>query len=391
MADGDSLRVGLIGYSFMGQAHSQAWRNVASFFDVPLRPEMAVLCGRDKDKTQMAADQLGWREVETDFRRLVERDDIDLIDICTPGSSHAEIAIAALQAGKHVLCEKPLARTSDEAVAMVAAAEEAAGTAQAMVAFNYRRVPAVAVARGLIADGRLGDIRHVRAQYLQDFLVDPDVPLMWRLVKEQAGSGALGDIGAHIIDLAQYLLDDRVQAVSGLLETFIEERPIQGTGSGLSGAAAEGGQMGRVTVDDASLFLVRFASGTVGTFEATRFATGHKNGLKIEVNGADGSLVFDLERLNELEFYDARQDGSEQGFRRILITEADHPWVGAWWPPGHVLGWEHTFVHEIHDLLHAVADGQQPVPSFADGLQVQRVLDAVEASAGDGRWHDVAS
>ena len=391
MAPDDALRIAMVGYSFMGQAHSQAWRNVASFFDVPLQPEMAVLCGRSEDKARRAAEQLGWREVETDHRRLIERDDVDLIDICTPGASHAEIAIAALEAGKHVLCEKPLANTVDEAEAMAAAAEKAAASGvRAMVGFNYRRVPAIAHARRLIADGRLGDVRHVRAAYLQDFLVDPDVPLMWRLDKEQAGSGALGDIGAHIIDLVQHLLDDQIRQVSALLETFITERPIQGDGSGLPGSAAADQRTGEVTVDDASLFLARLASGAVGTFEATRMATGRKNALGIEVNGSDGSLAFDLERLNELAFYDARQDGPEQGFRRILVTEAEHPWVEAWWPPGHVLGWEHTFVHEVRDLLHALAAGEQPTPSFGDGLGVQRVLGAVEASAADGRWHDVA-
>ena len=390
MAEVDTLNVGMVGYAFMGAAHSQAWRNVASFFDVPLRPHMQALCGRNPDAVDEAARKMGWAETETDWRALVKRDDIDLIDICTPGSSHAEIAVAALEAGKHVLCEKPLANTVEEAQRMVAAATDAAASGtRAMVGFNYRRVPAVAYARQLIADGRLGAIRHVRAVYLQDWIVDPTVPLMWRLDADQAGSGALGDIGSHIADLAQFLLDDRISDVAGLTETFVKERPLQESGSGLSGAGTSGGEMGEVTVDDAALFLARFAGGAVGTFEATRFATGRKNGLKVEINGAKASLAFDLERLNELQFYDTDRPELEQGFRRVLVTEADHPYLGAWWPPGHVLGWEHTFVHEAADLLHAIAENRDPAPSFADGLQVQRVLQAVAQSSTQGTWKEV--
>jgi len=377
----------MVGYAFMGRVHSQAWRNVSAFFDVPVRPRMVALAGRNKDATAAAADRLGWESAETDWRALLERDDIDLVDVCTPGSSHAEIAIAALEAGKHVLCEKPLANTTAEAEAMVAAAAKAAGSGvKAMVGFNYRRVPAIELARRLIAGGRIGEVRHVRAVYLQDWIVDPAFPLVWRLDAGEAGSGALGDIGSHIIDLAQHLLGASIESVSGLTETFVKQRPLAEVAEGSTSGA---GGLGEVTVDDAALFVARFAGGAVGTFEATRFATGRKNGLGLEVNGSEGSIAFDLERLNELELYEAA--GAEQGFRRVLVTESDHPWVGSWWPPGHVLGWEHTFVHQARDLLTAIGDATDPAPSFADGLQVQRVLEAVLASAATGQWISVGN
>ena len=375
------LGVGMVGYAFMGAAHSQGWRTAGHVFDLPLRPVLAAVCGRDPGAVRAAADRLGWAATETDWRALIARDDVDLVDICTPGDSHAEIAVAALAAGKHVLCEKPLANTVEEAETMAEAAEAAAARGQvAMVGFNYRRVPAAALARKMVAEGRLGALRHVRVTYLQDWLVDREFPLTWRLRKETAGSGALGDLGAHIVDLAQYLAGERVTGVSAMTETFVRERPLlAGASSGLS--AAGGGEVGPVTVDDAALFTGRFASGALASFEATRFATGRKNSLRIELNGEHGSLAFDLERLNELSYHDGTEPDSYAGFRRILVTEPDHPYLEAWWPPGHGLGYEHTFVHQARDLVHAIADGGQPLPSFADGLQVQRVLAAVEESA----------
>jgi predicted dehydrogenase len=389
VAGADTLNVAMVGYGFMGAAHSQAWRNVSAFFELPLQPNMKVLCGRDATAVRAAADKFGWAEVETDWRAVVQRDDIDLIDICTPGSGHAEIAIAALQAGKHVLCEKPLANTVAEAEAMAAAAEGAATAgAVAMIGFTYRRVPANAFARQLIAAGRLGEIRHVRAVYLQDWIVDPEFPLVWRLKREDAGSGALGDLGAHLVDLAQFLIGDRLVSVTGLTETFIRERPLPGSYSGLAAGAASD-ERGQVTVDDAALFLGRFAGGALGSFEATRFATGRKNGLRIEINGSKGSLAFDLERLDELELFESTGPATEQGFRRILVTESDHPYLAAWWPPGHIIGWEHSFVHQVRDLVEAIGTGQTPSPTFADGLQVQRALHAVEASAREGGWKEV--
>ncbi|WP_086846165.1 Gfo/Idh/MocA family protein [Streptomyces coeruleofuscus] len=375
------LRVGMVGYAFMGAAHSQGWRTAGRVFDLPLNPVQAVICGRDAAAVRAAADRHGWASTETDWRALVERDDVDLVDICTPGDSHAEIALAALAAGKHVLCEKPLANTVEEATTMVRAAEEAHRRGQvAMVGFNYRRVPATALARRMVAEGRLGRLRHVRVTYLQDWLVDPEFPLTWRLRKEQAGSGSLGDLGAHIIDLAQYLVGERLAGVSALTETFVRQRPLPtGATSGLSAVSAAG--TGEVTVDDAALFTARFPSGALASFEATRYATGRKNALRIELNGERGSLAFDLERLNELSFHDGTAPTAEAGFRRILVTEPDHPYLDAWWPPGHGLGYEHTFVHQARDLVHAIAEGRRPEPSFADGLQVQRVLAAVEESA----------
>ncbi|MEU0678737.1 MULTISPECIES: Gfo/Idh/MocA family protein [Streptomyces] len=375
------LRIGMVGYAFMGAAHSQGWRTVGRVFELPLHPEMAVICGRDADAVRAAADRHGWAEAETDWRALVERDDIDLVDICTPGDSHAEIALAALAAGKHVLCEKPLANTVAEAEAMARAAQEARDRGQAaMVGFNYRRVPATALARRMVEEGRVGTLRHVRVAYLQDWLVDPQFPLTWRLRREQAGSGSLGDLGAHIVDLAQHLAGERLAGVSALTETFVRERPLPtAPSSGLAAVSAAG--TGPVTVDDAAVFTGRFASGALASFEATRYATGRKNALRIELNGERGSLAFDLERLNELEYHDGTGDAAHGGFRRILVTEPDHPYLDAWWPPGHGLGYEHTFAHQARDLVHAVAEGRNPEPSFADGLQVQRVLAAVEESA----------
>ncbi|MYS80616.1 Gfo/Idh/MocA family protein [Embleya scabrispora] len=365
----------MVGYSFMGRAHSQAWRNVSAFFDLPRAPAMAALVGRDRAAVTTAARRLGWATALTDWRELLDRDDVDLVDICTPGASHAEIAVAALAAGKHVLCEKPLANSVAEAEAMAAAADAArVHGVRAMVGFNYRRVPALTLARELVAEGRLGEIRHVRAQYLQDWIVDPSYPLVWRLAKEKAGSGALGDIGAHIIDTAQFVTGQSLTGVSALTETFVRQRPLGEAGS----------VHGDVSVDDAALFIGRLSGGGLASFEATRFATGRKNSLRIEVNGSAGSIAFDFESMNELWFDDRADDARTAGFRRILVTEPEHPYTGAWWPPGHVLGYEHTFTHQAADLLTAIAEHTDPAPSFADGLQVQRVLAAVETSADTG-------
>jgi predicted dehydrogenase len=389
LPDERTLGVAMVGYAFMGAAHSQAWRTVHHAFEVPVLPAMRVLCGRTEEAAAAAARKLGWDEISTDWREVVQRDDIDIVDICTPGDTHAEIAIAALAAGKHVLCEKPLANSVEEAEVMVAAAEAARTRgAKAMVGFNYRRTPALALARDMIAAGRLGVIRHVRAQYLQDWIVDPEFPLVWRLRREMAGSGALGDIGAHIIDLTQFVTGQRLTGVSALTETFVKERPLPEAAAGLS--ATGGAEMGEVTVDDAALFFGRLEDGAVASFEATRFATGRKNAMRLEINGSGGSLAFDFEAMNELQFYDGSLPATEAGFRRILVTEPEHPYVGAWWPPGHGLGYEHTFTHEVRDFLLAIADGTDPTPSFADGLGVQRVLGAIEQSASNrSQWVDI--
>jgi predicted dehydrogenase len=383
------LRVGMVGYAFMGAAHSQAWRTVNRAFDLPLSAQMSVVSGRDSTKVAAAAGKLGWAEYTTDWHDIVSRDDIDLVDICTPGDTHAEIALAALAAGKHVLCEKPLANSVAEAREMAAAAAHAQTLGvRTMCGFNYRRVPAIALMRQFVAAGRIGTIRHVRAVYLQDWIVDPAFPLVWRLRRDVAGSGALGDIGAHIIDLTQYVAGQAITTVSALTETFVRERPLPSESSGLA-ASGNGSAVGEVTVDDAALFLARLSGGAVATYEATRFATGRKNGLRIELNGSLGSLAFNFERMNELEFYDAGLPSQEQGFSRILVTEPDHPYMSAWWPAGHPIGYEHTFTHEVRDLIADIAAGRDPSPSFADALQVQLVLDAVERSAGSGAWTDV--
>jgi predicted dehydrogenase len=383
------LGVGMVGYAFMGAAHSQAWRTVGRVFDLPLDVRMAVLCGRNREAAAAAAAKLGWDSVETDWKAMLTRDDVRLVDICTPGSSHADIATAALEAGKHVLCEKPLANTVPEARAMVEAARSAAAAGvRSMVGFNYRRVPAVTLARQYVADGRIGVVRHVRAQYLQDWIVDPEFPLVWRLRAEEAGSGALGDIGAHIVDLTQFVAGQRLTGVNAMLETFVKQRPLPSASSGLS--ASGGTEVGDVTVDDAAVFFGRLDGGALASYEATRFATGRKNSIRVEVNGSAGSLAFDLERLNELEFYDGTGDPADEGFRRILVTEPTHPYLSAWWPPGHTLGWADTFTHEVKDLVEAVGAGTDPLPSFEDGLQVQLVLDAVQRSAADrGCWTEV--
>lgn len=374
MTDSLRLGVGLVGHAFMGAAHSQAWRTVDRFFELPLHPAMAVLCGRHADTATAAAERLGWQAVETDWKSLIRRDDVQLVDICTPGDTHAEIAIAALEAGKHVLCEKPLANSVRAAEGMAEAAERARGRGvRSMVGFNYRRVPALSLARRIIADGRVGTIHHVRAQYLQDFIADPAVPMMWRLDRERAGSGALGDIGAHVVDLAQFVTGQHITGVSGLTTTFVPERPLD---DGSGGTA-------RVTVDDAAAFLGRLSGGGMATFEATRFATGRKNAMRLEINGSAGSIAFDFESMNELQFHDHTEDPDTAGFRRILATEPSHPYAAAWWPPGHGLGYEHTFTHQMRDLVTAIGEETDPAPSFADGLAVQRVLDAVERSAAD--------
>ncbi|WP_231563022.1 Gfo/Idh/MocA family protein [Microbacterium mangrovi] len=380
-----TLRVAMIGHGFMGAAHSVGWRQAPRVFDLPDDVEMAVVVGRDAEAAASAAVRWGWAASATDWREVIARDDIDLVDIVTPGDSHAEIAIAALDAGKHVLCEKPLANTVAEAEAMADAAARAHERGiRAMVGFTYRRVPAVTLLRDLIADGRVGRVQQVRTAYRQDWLVDPQVPLAWRLQKERAGSGALGDIGAHIVDLTRFVTGQDVTAVSGTIETIVKQRPLSGTGAlslskGLAGTAADG--FGEVTVDDAAIFTGRLADGALVSFEATRFATGRKNALTIEVSGDRGALAWDLERLNELQYYDRTAPDAVQGFTTILVTEPVHPYVAAWWPAGHMLGYEHGFTHQVVDLVTAIHDGTDPRPSFADGLAVQQVLTAVEASA----------
>ena len=373
-----TANVALIGYAFMGRAHSNAYRQVTPFFSPRLTPRLKVLCGRTPAAVENAARQLGWDEAATDWREVVERPDIDIVDVATPGDSHAEIAIAAARAGKAVFCEKPLANSVREAERMLAAVRKA--RVVHMICHNYRRAPAVMFAKQLIATGQLGEIRHFRGTYLQDWINDPAFPLNWRLDKKKSGSGALGDIGAHVVDLARFLVGE-IAEVAGDLRTFIKTRPLPGKPR----------SRGRVTVDDATVAIARFANGATGTIEATRLAPGRKNHNRFEINGSLGSVAFDLERMNELELYLESDRAGRRGFRRILVTEATHPFIKPWWPPGHIIGYEHTFTHTVYDLLEAFADNRIPEPSFVDGVRNQRVLDAIERSAQTRRWRAVGN
>ena len=379
----NTIGVGLVGYKFMGKAHSNAYRQVARFFpDVALRPLMKAICGRDEAAVKQAAAQFGWEGYETDWRRLVARPDIGLVHVSTPGDSHATISIEAANNGKHVFCEKPLANTLAEARQMAEAV--ARNKVVGMVNFNYRRMPAVQLAKQLIDSGRLGTIYHWRAVYLQDWIIDPNFPIVWRLDKSQAGAGSLGDLGAHSIDLARMLIGE-ITEVTGLTETFIKQRPVLGaTAGGLSAVA--GTEMGEVTVDDAALFLARFANGAIGTFEATRFAKGRANYNSFEINGSKGSVVFNVERMNELSVMLEDEQPDVVGFRNVQVSSAVHPYMQAWWPTGHIIGWEHSFTHTVLDLLNGIAAGESPAATFEDGVRCQAVLEAVERSAGSRQW-----
>jgi predicted dehydrogenase len=371
------LNVALIGYAFMGRAHSNAYRQVGRFFSPKYLPRMKVLVGRTASNVKAAAEQLGWEEAATDWREVVRRKDIDIVDISTPGDSHAEIAIEAARAGKVVFCEKPLANTVKDAEKMLAAVKKA-GVIH-MICHNYRRVPAVMLAKQLIDEGKLGRLYHYRGAYLQDWVADPSVPLYWRLRKEAAGSGALGDIASHSLDLGRYLVGE-ITEVTAALETFVKERPLPENPK----------KKGKVTVDDASASVVRFANGALGTIEASRFATGRKNYNRFEINGSTGSIVFNFERMNELEVYLTGDDRRVHGFHNVMVTDGSiHPYFSHWWPEGHLIGYEHTFIHTVYDLLEAVAKNTIPTPNFEDGVQNQKVLAAMEKAARTKRWEKV--
>ena len=371
-----TLNVAMIGYDFMGRAHANAWRQVGRFFqDAPFDPVLKVVVGRTEAKVKEAAGRLGFETWATRLQDVLARKDIDVIDICTPGDSHAEIAIAAAEAGKAILCEKPLANTVADAERMNAAVQKA-GVIN-MICHNYRRCPAVALAKQIIDEGRLGDIYHYRGLYLQDWIVDPKFPRVWRLQKARAGSGSLGDILSHTMDLSRHLVGEPVE-VSALLTTFVNERPLPEDPS----------RLGKVDVDDSAQALVKFANGAVGYYEGSRFALGRKNYNRFEINGSKGSLVWDLERLNELDLY--LESGPLSGFRTISVTDGKHPYIGAWWPPGHIIGYEHSFTNTIYDFLRAIAEGKSPRPDFGDGLRNQRILDGIERSASTRQWVQVA-
>jgi predicted dehydrogenase len=366
------VNVALIGYQFMGKAHSNAYRQMARFFDSDTVPVMKVICGRNEAGVKAAAENYGWQEWSTAWEKVVKREDIDVVDVSTPGDSHMPISIAAAKAGKVVFCEKPLANNLEEAKKMLAAVEKS-GVLH-MICHNYRKVPAITLAQRLIADGTLGAVHHFRGTYLQDWPVDPGFPLYWRFDKAKSGSGALGDLGSHVIDLARFLIGE-ITEVSAVLETFVKERPLVGNPN----------KKGKVSVDDASLALVRFANGAVGTIEATRFAPGRKNYNRFEINGSKGSLTFNLERLNELDLYLRDDPQHAQGFRTIMVTESVHPYW-KWWPVGHVIGYEHTFVHAVYDLMQAISQNKLPSPNFEDGVKNQAVMEAMEKSSKGKKW-----
>jgi len=376
----------MIGYRFMGKAHSNAWRQAPRFFNLPAEVELHTICGRDAAGVEGARAQLGWTHASTDWRAVVNSPDIDIVDINTPNDSHAEIAIAAAQAGKAILCEKPLALNVAQCNEMVAAVKKA--KVVNMVCHNYRRIPAIAQAKKMIEEGAIGEVFHYYARYAQDWIVDPEFPLVWRLQKGVSGSGTHGDINAHIIDLARYLVGE-FKEVCGLMHTFIKERPLQDQSGKGDGLDAKGGKkMGKVTVDDAAMFIGRFKNGALANLEATRFALGRKNHIEIEINGSKGSLHFDFEDMNRLKYFDNTQEPDRQGFRDILVTQGGgvHPYVGNWWPPGHIIGYEHTFVHTIADFVNAVIAGKSVQPTFEDGLRNEQVLEAVEQSAKSRQW-----
>jgi predicted dehydrogenase len=382
------LNIGLVGYKFMGKAHSNAYRKMGMFFDMPAEIELKALCGREEAWLLQNAKTLGWSECETDWRKLVSREDIQIIDITSPSNTHKEIAVAAMENGKHIFCEKPLALNAGDAKEMLNTA--VSNNVKHQIGFNYRYAPAVVLAKKLIDEGKLGKLFHFRGRYLQDFIIDPSFPRVWRLDKSIAGSGSHGDLGAHVIDLARFLVGE-FSNVIGMSKTFIKERPIVEKMQGLSANAGTSTEMAPVTVDDATLFLAEFENGVLGTFEATRFAAGHKNALEFEINGSKGSIKFELERLNELQFFSREDEAGTQGFRTIGVTEEVHPFMTHWWPAGHIIGYEHTFVHELHSFISAIVNNSETTPSFYDGYKCAQVMDAVDLSIDERAWVSVSS
>jgi len=378
-----NINIAIIGCNFMGKAHSNAWSQAARFFDLPLRPVLQVACDLNETVLRAFADNWGWKHIETDWRKAIARDDVDVVDISLPQYLHHEVAVAAARAGKHLFCEKPMALSVAEAEEMLAEAEKA--RVVHYLNHNYRRVPAVRLARQLIEAGKIGRIFHWRGAYQQDWIVDPNVPLIWQLRKETAGSGPHHDLNSHSVDLAHYLVGD-IKSVSCLTTNFIKERPLPNKGAAAFGAAVDGATArGAVTVEDASLMMVEFANGAVGSFEATRFASGRKNRNTFEIYGSEGAIGFDFERMNELQFHSRHDPENAQGFRTILATEPCHPYVKHWWPPGHIIGYEHAFTHAVADFVASVAHGTPLEPNFRDGVKCIRVLATGLKSAATGK------
>ncbi len=378
-----TLNVAIIGCNFMGKAHSNAWLQAARFFDLPARPVLKVACGRQAGAVTRFAENWGWQGIETDWRKVVGRSDVDIVDIALPPHLHHDVAVAAAKAGKHIFCEKPMALSVAEAGAMLEAATQA-GVVH-YVNHNYRRTPAVQLAKRVMNDGRIGRVFHWRGAYQQDWIVDPEFPLTWHLQKETAGTGPHGDLNSHSVDLAHFLVGD-VKSVSCLTASFIDERPLPGAGAATFRAGNRAGTMrrGPVTVEDASLMQVEFVNGAIGSFEATRFAPGRKNRNTFEIYGSNGSLQFDLERMNELQFFSRSDPADAQGFRTILVTEPCHPYAGKWWPPGHTIGYEHGFVHAVADFVSAIVAKTPMDPDFTDGMKVMTVLEAAMTAARSG-------
>lgn len=374
------LNVGMIGYGFMGKAHSNAYAQVNHFFDLQSRPILKAVCARSADKAKTFADKWGYESIETDWRKLIERKDIDLIDICTPNNTHAEIALAAAKAGKMILCEKPLAMTGPEGLQMVEAVEKA--KVPNMVWYNYRRVPAVTLAKQLLDDGRLGRIFHYRAKFLQDWTINPELPqggaALWRLDVAAAGSGVTGDLLAHCIDTALWL-NGALDSVNAMTETFVKERKHNLTG-----------KVEKVGIDDAAIFMGRFHNGSLASFESTRYARGHKALYTFEINGEHASILWDLHDLHRLQYFDHRDQGIVRGWRSIHVSDSEHPYMGHWWVPGLQIGYEHSFVHQAADFLKGLETGKPAMPDFRDAYRTQLVLDAILQSAREQKWVPVA-
>lgn len=383
-----TLNVALIGHNFMGKAHSHAWKSVVSFFEPQIEPVLKLVCGRDQSALKQFAARWGWQETCADWRNAVSRADIDIVDISTPTDLHHEIAVEAARFGKHIFCEKPLALSVDQAIEMRDAASRA-GVVN-YLNHNYRRCPAVMLARQFIADGKLGRLFHWRGAYLQSWIVDSDFPLTWHLQKEKAGAGPHFDLNSHSVDLARFLIGE-IAGVTALTKQFVSTRPLDSAGGGAFDARSTRTERGAVTVEDAAFMLAEFENGVLGSFEASRFATGRKNYNAFEIYGSEGSLAFNLERMNELQYFSERDDADARGFRTILATESLHPYMSHWWPPGHIIGYEHTFTHAMADFLEAIATGQVVRPDFADGVKEMRVLEAGLESARTGCKVDLAS
>jgi len=382
------LNIGMVGYKFMGKAHSNGFTQLPLFFDPGVSVVKKAICGRNAQNVKQAMDKFGWESYETDYKKLILRHDIDAIDVTAPSNYHKPIVLEAIANGKHVFCEKPLALNLSDARQMHEAAEKAGVKHQ--IGFNYRFAPAIKLAKKLIDEGKIGKVYHFRGKYLQDWIIDPEFPMVWRLDKEICGSGTLGDMGAHIIDLATYLVGD-IREVTGMSKTFIKKRPIVNEMSGLSGNASEDAPMGDVTVDDATAFCANFECGALGTFESTRFAGGHKNDMSFEINGDKGSIKFEFERMNELGYYNIEDDAEIQGFKTIQATEECHSYAGAFWPVGHVLGYENTFVAQLYEFAKAIAKDTVAIPGFDVGVKVAQIMDAVELSIEKKAWVDVKS